>query len=235
MTPITTADLTTGAIAGSGVFDVLMESNKAHIEAEYSKGRITGADYSTVYLGMVQATLSASVQFLMQRDKIALEADLLQQQIANATKQGLLIDKQIEDISKDIELKQVQINLAPKQEALLDAQICKLKAEFDLTMANLTKTGKETDLLAQKIVTEKAQVLELGVDDNSVIGKQKALYTAQTDGFARDAEQKVAKLLTDTWNARRMTDDGTVADDVNKLNDATIGRAVVKMLTGVGA
>lgn len=207
MTPITTADLTAGAIAGSGVFDVLMAANKAHIEAEYNKGRITGADYSTVYLGMVQATLQASVQFLVQRDKIALEAELLQKQIINEVKQGELID----------------------------AQVCKLKAEFDLTMANITKSEKETALLAQKIVTEKAQVLELGVDDNSVIGKQKALYQAQTDGFARDAEQKVAKLMTDTWSARRMTDDGTVADGTNKLDDATIGRAVLKMLTGIGA
>lgn len=206
-TPITTADLTLGTISGTGVFDTLMAANKAHIEAEYSKGRITGADYSTVYLGMVQATLSASVQFLVQRDKIALEADLLRQQIINETKQGELID----------------------------AQVCKLKAEYDLTMANLAKTGNETTLLAQKIVTEKAQTLELGVDNNSVIGKQKALYQAQTDGFSRDAEQKVAKLLTDTWNARRMTDDGTIADGTNKLDDATIGRAVTKMLAGVQA
>lgn len=206
-TPITTTDLTSGTIAGSGVFDTLMAANKAHIEAEYAKGRITGADYSTVYLGMVQATLQASVQFLVQRDKIALEAELLQKQIDNEVKQGELID----------------------------AQVCKLKAEYDLTMATITKTSKENDLLAQKIVTEKAQVQELGVDDNSVIGKQKLLYQAQTEGFARDAEQKAARLLIDTWNARRMTDDGTVADTVNKLDDSTIGRAVTKVLAGIGA
>lgn len=207
MTPITTADLTTGAVDGTGVFDQLMKAGKAHIEAEYSKGRITGADYSTVYLGMVQATLGASVNFLVQRDKIALEAELLQKQIDNEVKQGKLID----------------------------AQICKLKAEYDLTMKTITKTGNESDLLAQKIVTEKAQTLELGVDDNSVIGKQKKLYQAQTDGFARDAEQKAAKLLMDTWNARRMTDDGTVADGTNMLNDATIGRFVTKLAAGIGA
>lgn len=209
VTPITNADLTSGASAvdGTGVFDVLMAANKAHIEAEYNKGRITGADYSTVYLGMVQATLQASVQFLVQREKIALEAELLRKQIDNEVKQGELID----------------------------AQVCKLKAEFDLTMAMITKTGKESDLLAQKILTEKAQILELGVDDNSVIGKQKALYQAQTEGFARDAEQKAAKLLIDTWNARRMTDDGTIADGTNKLDDPTIGRFIQKLAAGINA
>ena len=205
MTPITTLDLTTGAVDGTGVFDQLMKAGKAHIEAEYSKGRITGADYSQVYLGMVQATLGASVNFLVQRDKIALEVELLQKQIDNEVKQGELIE----------------------------AQVCKLKAEYDLTMKTITKTGNEADLLAQKIVTEKAQTLELGVDDNSVIGKQKALYQAQTDGFSRDAEQKAAKLLIDTWNARRMTDDGTVADGTNKLNDAMIGRFIDKLAAGI--
>lgn len=205
VTLVTNADLT--ATSGSGVFDVLMAANKVHIESEYTKGRITGVDYSTVYLGMVQATLQASVQFLVQREKIALEAELLRKQIDNEVKQGELID----------------------------AQICKLKAEYDLTIKNIARTGAETDLLLQKITTEKAQTQELGVDDNSVIGKQKALYQAQTAGFARDAEQKGAKLLIDTWQARRMTDDGTIADGTNKLDDATIGRAVNKLLTGMGA
>ena len=73
------------------------------------------------------------------------------------------------------------------------------------------------------------------MDDNSVIGKQKALYGAQTEGFTRDAEQKAAKLMVDSWNVRRTTDEGTVADSTNMLNDAAVGRAVNKLLSGVGA
>jgi hypothetical protein len=84
-------------------------------------------------------------------------------------------------------------------------------------------------------VTEQAQVTALGVDENSVIGKQKALYTAQTNGFARDAEQKAAKLMSDTWAVRRTTDEATVADATNVLHDVAIGRAINKMLAGVGA
>jgi hypothetical protein len=205
-TPITVTDLTTGALGGTGVFDKLMDANKAHLEAEFAKNRITGADYAQVYLGALQATMNAAVSFLVERDLIALKADLLDKQVENEAKNGELID----------------------------AQVCKLKAEYDLTMESVTKTTKETELLGQKVVTEKAQTMELGVDDNSVIGKQKKLYQAQTDGFARDSEQKAAKIMIDTWNARRMTDDGTVADGVNKLSDADIGRAVQKMFTGVG-
>ena len=75
----------------------------------------------------------------------------------------------------------------------------------------------------------------MGVDENSVVGRQKLLYKAQTDGFSRDAEQKAAKLLVDSWSTRRATDEGTVADATNMLNDATVGRSVKKLLAGVGA
>ena len=102
-------------------------------------------------------------------------------------------------------------------------------------MLQKDRATAETSLLTQKIVTEKAQTTGIGVDVDSVVGRQKALYLAQTTGFTRDAEQKVAKLMADTWNVRRTTDEGTIADGTNMLNDATVGRAIKKMLEGVGA
>jgi hypothetical protein len=97
------------------------------------------------------------------------------------------------------------------------------------------KSAGEIELLAQKTATEKAQILAIGVDSDSVVGRQKSLYVAQTNGFARDAEQKVADIMVKTWSVRRTTDEATVADATNKLNDATIGRAVDKLMTGIGA
>lgn len=220
-TPITVADLTAGSVGGNGVFDQLMKANLAHLEQEFNKNRITGADYAKVYLGLIESTMQGAVSFLVERDQIAFKADLLAKQIAAADKQMALTDQQIAN--------------AVLEGKVLVAQECKLRAEYDLTMANVTRTGKEIDLLNQKIATEKAQTLGLGVDDDSIIGKQKKLYQAQTDGFARDSEQKMAKIMIDTWSSRRMTDDGTVADGVNKLDDGHIGRAVEKLLTGAGA
>ena len=121
------------------------------------------------------------------------------------------------------------------QGKVLIAQECKLRAEYDVLLSTNLKTKEETALLLWKTNTEKAQTMALGVDDNSVIGKQKALYGAQTDGFKRDAEQKAAKLMADTWSVRRTTDEATVADATNKLNDATVGRAIEKLLSGIGA
>lgn len=236
------SDLTQTTLDGSGVFDTLMRSMKAHLEAEYQNGRIKGAEYSTVYLGSLTAVLDASLNFLLQREKVALEAELMAQQVLVAQAEVAKANAQVQVALAEVEKARVELEILgltkdkiPTEIAVLQAQKCKLDAEFDLTKEQTLKAAQETTLLAQKVVTEKSQVSSIGIDADSVVGRQKALYQAQTNGFARDAEQKAAKLLADTWNVRRTTDEGTVADGVNMLNDATVGRAINKMLQGVGA
>ena len=226
--PITLPSLTTATLDGTGVFDVLMRANKAHLESEFTQGRIKGAEYATVYLGSLESVMTAAITFLLQKDKNALEAQLVAQQILLA---------QVEVIKANAQVLQIEAqtrNLAAEL-LVLQAQKCKLDAEYDLLLSTNLKTAEEIELLKWKAVTEKAQTSGAGVDANSVIGKQVALYGAQSDGFKRDAEQKAAKIMVDSWNVRRTTDEGTVADSTNKLDDSTVGRAVNKLLTGVGA
>lgn len=226
--PITLPSLTTATLDGTGVFDVLMRANKAHLESEFTQGRIKGAEYATVYLGSLESVMNAAITFLLQKDKNALEAQLVAQQILLA---------QVEVIKANAQVLQIEAqtrNLAAEL-LVLQAQKCKLDAEYDLLLSTNLKTAEEIELLKWKAVTEKAQTSGAGVDANSVIGKQMALYGAQSDGFKRDAEQKAAKIMVDSWNVRRTTDEGTVADATNKLDDSTVGRAVNKLLTGVGA
>lgn len=191
--PILITELTEGTLEGTGVFDALMRASKVHIDAEYTKNRLRGPEYATVYLGAIEASMRTALEFLALRQKI------------------------------------------PLDNAILVGQKCKLDAEYDLLLSTNLKTLSENGLLLQKTTTEKAQTAAIGVDADSVIGKQKTLYQAQTDGFSRDAEQKAAKLMVDSWNVRRTTDEGTVADGTNMLADSVVGRAVNKMLSGVGA
>lgn len=221
-------ELTTSVVEGTGVFDKLMQATKAHLEQEYAKGRIKGPEYATVYLGALTNVMQNSVTFLLQKDKAGLERDLLAQQI-------LLAQVEVQKAQAELAILEQGLPKITAEIAVLVAQECKLRAEYDLTVKNTEKTTAEIDLLGQKTATERAQTQNIGVDANSVIGKQRALYQAQTDGFARDAEQKAAKLLVDTWSARRMSDEATSANADNKLQDVTIGRVVEKVLTGVGA
>jgi len=165
--------------------------------------------------------MQTALAFLLQKRKNDLESQLLEKQIALAGQQLLLVTEQTAN--------------AVLEGTVLVAQECKLRAEFDLTTANITKTQQEVTLLTQKVATEKAQTQAIGVDADSVVGKQKALYAAQTKGFADDALHKGTKLVVDTWSVRRSTDEGTTANTVNKLDDATVGAFMAKLQASVGA
>lgn len=282
--PVKLSDLTTAVVGGTGVFDVLMKAMAANVQLEFDKQRIKAQDYAQVYLSGMANVAQIAVQFLLQKDKAALDAQLVAEQIELAKVELQIQQVKLEQEELNKELITAQTNKLIRETALIDSQeeqiksqtamitkqtenltnqdllvakqilktdaetantitqndqilaeICLLKGQFDLVVVQKLQTTAQTSLVQQKLATEKAQTVETGVDDNSVIGKQKLLYAAQTDGFKRDAEQKAAKMLIDTWSVRRTTDDGTVADDTNLLNDATIGRAVTVVLAGVGA
>lgn len=291
-------EFTEAVIGGNGIYDVLMKANAAYMEQEYNKNRLRGPEYASVYLGMIDNTLRTSLEFLVQSNKLALEAQTLQvqleiaqiqkeqaqvalelarlqlqkvpaeievlenqallikQQTTNLTAEALNIPKQgLRIDAETATAKQQALNLASQklqiesQTLLIDqqrsnaviegtvltAQKCKLDAEYDVLVGTKLKVVAETSLLNQKVTTERAQTSAAAIDADSVIGKQISLYAAQTEGFKRDAEQKAAKTMIDTWNVRRTTDEGTEANATNMLNDSAIGRAVQKLLEGVNA
>ena len=220
--PITIANLTNRTNPMEyGVFDYLMESMKDHLDIEYDKGRIKGSEYAQVYLGSLQSVLQTAVTFLLTKDKADQEAKLIAAQIllAEQQKANAIVEGQ---------------NLVLQGDVLV-AQKCKLQAEFDNLAVQKLRTEAENALLAQKIVTERAQTQAVGVDADSVLGKQKLLYEAQTAGYTRDSEQKAAQIMVDTWKIRRTTNETTEANATNRLSDDVVGRAVNKLLAGVGA
>lgn len=163
-----------------------------------------------------------------QTSKVALDADMVAAQTAN-------VEAELLGINAKTSLTNQQVTNAVTENTVLIAQECKLRAEFDHLAELRLKTAAETVLINQKRVTEQAQTSGTGVDADSVIGRQKALYAGQTAGFARDAEQKAAKLLVDTWNVRRTTNDGTDVNDSNMLGDPSIGRVINALLAGINA
>jgi hypothetical protein len=221
----------------------LLEQRKSGLEAQLLEAQIAETEARVLLVNAQtalaeQQRLNAQDERLLiveQKAKLVAETALINANVTNAGKQGLILDVQKLQIEGETAFtNQRRLNAVTENE-VMQKTICKLQAEFDVLMEQKLKTTQETTLLGQKTATEKAQTVAAGVDPDSVIGKQKLLYQAQTDGFKRDAEQKAAKLMVDSWNVRRTTDEGTVADSVNKLNDATVGRAVDKMLQGVQA
>lgn len=106
----------------------------------------------------------------------------------------------------------------------------------------ILKGVAEVQLLNQKTATELAQTsdtipagtaLNPNTGVESIVLAQKNLFVKQTDGFDRDAEQKLTKMLLDTWSVRRTTDEATTVD-ANGLDDAEIKKVVDKAKDGIG-
>lgn len=207
----------------------LLQKDKTDLERQLLEKQIE--------LANVEVTKAQQELLILQQQvlKVPAEIALLEAQTAHTTAQtGHVGSQKLQTEQQTTNLAAEALNI-PKQGLVLDGQKCKLDAEFTLLTAQVTKTNEEVNLLTQKTATERAQTQAVGVDADSIIGKQKALYQSQADGFLRDAEQKAAKLLADTWSVRRTTDEATAANATNLLDDTAVGRAITKLLAGVGA
>jgi hypothetical protein len=285
---ISTKNLTGGEVEGSGFYDELMRTSKAHLVQEFEAGRLVGAEYGAAYLGMMQNNLQVASQFILQQEINNQQVLLLQEQVEQAKKQNSLLNLQLTKQQIDNVTAQYQLdNLLPEQVAtqveqtkLVTAQVAQAGAQTTLIgtqdsvaqadstakinnlakqddlldekiateQANLTdptgglmlkqfnKTEEEVKLLKQKRFTEEAQTSDT-VDGSGVGGllaKEIALKDKQAESFTRDAEQKAAKIMSDTFSIIFSTDQESVEDQSNwGLGSANSRNAIETMLQNI--
>jgi hypothetical protein len=109
--------------------------------------------------------------------------------------------------------------------------------------AQIKKSGAEVDLLKQKTMSELAQTEEsmpasYGVGAGGavagVIGKQKILFAKQTDGFDRDAEAKMAKVMGDVFTSGLASDSGQGYAN-SYFDNVNTGHVISKAMEGINA
>ena len=178
-----------------------------------------------------------------QRTKVTHEVALMDQQKAKlisdaddqhtkVTHEVTLIDHQGDKVVQDIV---DQTRTVDKDLLVKAAQIGKMEGEVLLLgQKTVSELANTCDTLPTKAVdpgnTQPWLNTTSSIQGN--LGKQNTLYAAQTDGFARDAEQKLAKIMVDTWSVR-MASDGADASAVNHLEDSSIGQVIAKAKTGI--
>ena len=217
ITPVTVDDITQGSVTGTGIFDKLMATVAAQLQAEFQADRITKSDYGQVYVSALNNTLGQAIQFLLTKDQAALQAATLAAQY-----EKIALEKDI------LELQKQQLTL----------QLAQLEQQTLLIQSQILTDAAQRALINQKIVTEVAQTQDTPTSNTStgysgVVGKQNALYAAQTTGFTRDAEQKAAKLALDILATQLSTDDSMTVANTN-MHPAAIGALVQKLATGIG-
>jgi hypothetical protein len=225
ITPIAISDLTTGAVGGSGVFDRLMVSLVKHLQVEYEANRISGAEYTKAYVGVIAAALQTSSQFLLAKDQAYWQNILVQSQAQAAqlevTKSRIAIETAKMDLAKsrtDAETAEVNYGLIKMKIATEDATYANLAKQgegLDFTNSNILP--KQEVLLAEQVEVQRSQTSDTRTDGTTsiagAVGKQKALYDQQITSYKRDAETKAVKLYTDAWITQKTIDEGLLAPE----------------------
>lgn len=229
--PVTVDDITQGSVTGTGIFDKLMATVAAQLQAEFKADRITQTDYGQVYVSALNNTLGQAIQFLLTKDQAVIQAATLAAQYEKIALEKLQLELQNEKL-------EVEKEVLLLQKDQLTAQITQIQQQTLLIASQVTTDAAQRALITQKTVTEVAQTQDTPTSNISagysgVVGKQNALYAAQTTGFTRDAEQKAAKLALDILATQLSTDDSMTVENTN-MHPAAIGALVQKLATGIG-
>ena len=202
----------TNADNGTGVFDKLIQSVEHHIESQYKAGRITGNDYSSVYLGSMQSVLSESVKFLLSEQQVEKEVDLLNEQIISEQKKneaGGLIDLEKKKNQEQIDL--IIAQTAAQYEGI-DASRKDTNRKNLLNSKQVIKIGKESELLT----TQNSELLLSGVVERALKDAQRiATASGGIDNTnkvnadvaytnAREVEQIAATVRMDLESAKKV-------------------------------
>ena len=208
-----------GAITGTGIFDVLMNTATKHLQVQFDSGKINGELYANAYIQVYQVTLQTAKDIWLQKGISEAQLDLLREQITtegvkrnHLSKQADLLSAQIITEGTQRDHLNKQIDLLDKQITSEDAKINHLNKQADLLSAQITSEGtkrtnlsKQTDLLSEQITLEgiKGDHLSKQTDllDKQINSEdaKRDLYRRQIEGFDEDYKQKILKIMMDSW------------------------------------
>lgn len=201
-------DLTTGVVNGTGAFDKLMSSVKAHLKAEYDRGDISGDQYTKAYIELTTASLSTALQFVLQSSTTYWQALAAQSAARAAEVQAVQAAVELETAKHQLSAAAAQAEMLEAQHVLVQMQTANEDAKHLLTLAQI-------DLVKEQQESQRAQTLDTRTDGTTpvagLIEKQKALYTQQVTSYQRDAETKVTKMFVDAWITQKTLDEGLTA------------------------
>lgn len=176
--------------------DALITATSKHLKLEFEKGRIIGADYAQAYAAISSNAMNQAMQFLLTKDSAGIQADILNEQKAQAIDNTTISNASVPD----------RITISSNQ-------------------AIMSGTQSDTLLIQKEIMSEqKAQAIDQTSLSNATLQDRIAAVVAQTDiveiqvettGYQRDitSEQKLQAIDLTTVSASTIQDriDGIAA------------------------
>lgn len=198
-------DFTKVSLTGSGIFDIMMASAELHIQDEYKKNRITGSNYATTYLGIIQTVLQLATQFTLTVDNSWIELERLKLE-----KEKLKLELAIQNA--ELEIKKVQLEIAK-------AQLEQEKAKIPLIQAQVvTEQAKTRDMI------DNGEAPYEGANSNihGSIGQEIAASKATIDNANKASYLQLAKEMSVTPFATIESAEGVGASYYGLNGSATI-------------
>ena len=196
---------------------------------------------SDAQLAMAQTKLTHDTK--ISDAQIVIEQDKLAQDIKVSDAQVLVAQ---DKLAQDTKISDAQLTLAQSklshETQLLDAQVEHLSAQVSLANKELMLKDKELALKDKQVALAEAQLKAAqvqyqdtvdGKPIGGVLGKQMKVYDAQAKGFKDNALQAATKIMVDTWNIRRQTEESLQTTKESKLYDGNIGNAIAEMFASV--
>lgn len=242
--------LTEKTLIGEGILDTLLQTLRIHLDREFNGKRIQGPQYSEVYTKLWINVLQEAIQLMLAKEKQAYELanieadtalkqaqtkailDKLPYEIANIEADTELKKAQVELAKAELEIKKMQLEIEKQKLEIAKQELEIKKVELEIRKAELELAKEQVALIRAKVKTELAQTDGTNINPSSVLGTNNRLLEAQIKGFYRDAEQKAAQLMLQTW-ITRANNDSALTGKNNLLQDAFIGKFVEKLAMGV--
>lgn len=200
-------------------FNALMGGFKTHLESEYEKGRITGAEYSKTYIALTQMAMQSAVQFALGKDQAFWMAAKTQADAITAQNQNEIA--RLEAMLRRASYALTKLKLASEDSGFGVSEI----QRTDALPNQVLLTKEQVKMVHEQMEAQRAQTLDYRSDtevrqsgswpDGSPwlqgnLGIQKALYNQQIKSYQKDTELKASKVFTDLWMTAKTIEEGSV-------------------------
>lgn len=173
--------------ADEPVFTALMDEVTRHLKSEFVAGRIQASQYAEVYLNGLQVTMEQAIQFLLQKDKVALEAELIQAQKDKINAEILLTQTEQARVEAAKDKILAEIPLVNGQLAKLTAETALINVQKDIAAVQL--------LIANKELVKADKEIERMTAEISLMAKQEILTQNQADKVLQEIDLLAQEVI----------------------------------------
>lgn len=184
--------LVTGTVEGDGAFEKIMAGYRSHLDREYESGKISGDQFTKMYLELLTSALGSGMQFILSKDQVYWQSVAAQAAAQRA---------QIEVVQARIqaETAKMQLLTARRQAELMEAQYVQTLVGIGQVDANYELVRRQITLAEEQYDAARAQTKNTLADGltpiQGLVAKQIEMTTEQIELVKEQVESARAQTL----------------------------------------